>query len=284
MRFIQLVLRGIGQVMFQNNIYSGILFLIGVFYNYWLLGLATLLGTITSTYTAQFLKYPKEDIENGLYGFNGALTGIAVLCFFEISLSAVVALIIASFLSSLLMNLLSKFTQPFTAPFVLITWVVLFLFITVFNFPFAISSESTASTVNILIASSNSFGQVMFQENVITGLCFLVGILINDKLLAMIAMYAAVVGSLTGWIFSDSVSTVNAGLMGYNAILCAIALTGKKWTDFLWITFAIILSTLLNIGLSMTDIITLTIPFVITTWGVLKFKKTTYLKTHLDQR
>lgn len=32
MRFTQTILRGIGQVMFQNNVYSGILFLGGIFY------------------------------------------------------------------------------------------------------------------------------------------------------------------------------------------------------------------------------------------------------------
>ncbi len=82
MRFIQTILRGIGQVMFQNNIYSGILFLGGIFYNSWLLGVAAVLGTIISTAAAQILKYPKQDIQNGLYGFNGTLTGIAVFCFF----------------------------------------------------------------------------------------------------------------------------------------------------------------------------------------------------------
>jgi len=60
--------------------------------------------------------------------------------------------------------------------------------------------------------------------------------------------------------------------MGYNAILCAIALTGKSWQDFLWITMAIILSTLLNIGLGLTGIITLTAPFVLVTWVVWKLK------------
>ncbi|WP_255365504.1 urea transporter [Bizionia sp. APA-3] len=56
----------------------GLLFLIGIFYNAWLFGLAALFGTIISTVTAHVLKYPKDDIKNGLYGFNGTLTGIAV--------------------------------------------------------------------------------------------------------------------------------------------------------------------------------------------------------------
>lgn len=272
MRFIQSIFRGIGQVMFQNNIYSGILFLGGIFYNSWLLGLAALFGTIISTVTAQILKYPKEDIQNGLYGFNGTLTGIAVLCFFEVNIVTILALILGSVLSTLLMKLLQKLTPPFTAPFVLTSWFLIYSLLFIFNFSLLSSPETTENTINMLTALSNSFGQVMLQENVVTGLLFLLGILVNNKLMAAYALYAAVLGSLTGWLFLESISSINAGLMGYNAILCAIALTGKQ-NDFLWITVAIILSTILNIGLAMTGIITLTAPFVLTTWAVLKLKK-----------
>lgn len=273
MKITQNILRGIGQVMFQNNVYSGILFLGGIFYNSWLLGLAALFGTIISTATAQILKYPKEDIQNGLYGFNGTLTGIAVLCFFEVNIVTILALILGSALSTLLMKLLQKLTPPFTAPFVLISWFLIYSLLFIFNFSLLSSPEATENTINMLTALSNSFGQVMLQENVITGLFFLLGILVNNKLMAAYALYAAVLGSLTGWLFLESISSINAGLMGYNAILCAIALTGKKRNDFLWITIAIILSTILNIGLAMTGIITLTAPFVIVTWIILELKK-----------
>lgn len=273
MKFIQSILRGIGQVMFQNNIYSGILFLGGIFYNSWLLGLAALSGTIISTGFAQILRYPKEDIQNGLYGFNGTLTGIAVLCFFEVNLVTVLALILGAVLSTLVMRFLKKIIPPLTAPFVMVTWFVIYSLLFVFNFPLLSSSAPPENTIDILTALSNSFGQVMFQENIITGLFFLLAIFVNNKLMAIYAVYAAVLGALTGWLFSAPIATINAGLTGYNAILCAIALTGKRWNDFLWITIAIILSTLLNIGMAMTGIITLTAPFVLATWGILKLKK-----------
>ncbi|HTN68790.1 MAG TPA: urea transporter [Dysgonamonadaceae bacterium] len=275
---MQKYLRGIGQVMFQNNIYSGILFLGGIFYNSWQLGLAALFGTIISTTTARILKYPKEDTQNGLYGFNGTLTGIAVLCFFEINAATILAIIIGAALSTFIMHYLKKITPPFTAPFVIATWFVIYSLLFVFKFPLLSSSELTGNVINILSASSNSLGQVMFQKNVITGLFFLLAIFINNKMMAVYAVYAAVLGSLTGLLFLAPISVVNEGLMGYNAILCAIALTGKRWKDFLWITIAIILSTLLNIGLAMTGIITLTAPFVVTTWVVLKMMKIEKLK------
>jgi len=125
MNFIKIILRGVGQVMFQNNIYSGILFLIGIFYNSWLLGLVAALGTIISTSSAQIFKYPKEDIKNGLYGFNGTLTGIAVPTFFELNIYSVSMLIFGAILSTYLMKFLKNIIPPFTAPFVIATWIVI---------------------------------------------------------------------------------------------------------------------------------------------------------------
>lgn len=90
--------------------------------------------------------------------------------------------------------------------------------------------------------------------------------------MAIYAIYASILGALTGWVLDEPISKINAGLMGYNAILCAIAVAGKNWRDFLWITIAIILSTLINIRLGVTELITLTAPFVLATWSVLIVK------------
>ncbi|MCG2430410.1 urea transporter [Aequorivita xiaoshiensis] len=228
MKFIDSILRGIGQVIFQNNIFSGLLFIIGIFYNSWLMGLAALVGTVISTVTAQYLKYSEDDIKNGLYGFNGTLTGIAVLCFFELNLITATALVLGSVLSTLVMNFLKKRIPPFTSPFVIITWLLIYTLLLVFQYPLISYSPISDTTFNFVAAVSNSFGQVMFQENIITGLFFLLAISVNNKLMAAYAIYAAVLGSLTALILSESATSINAGLMGYNAILCSIALFGKK--------------------------------------------------------
>ena len=273
MRFIETILRGIGQVMFQNNMCSGILFLGGIFYNSWLLGIGAVLGTLISTAAAQILKYPKEDIQNGLYGFNGTLTGIAVFCFFEVNLMTVSALVLGAFLSTLLSQFLKKLISPFTAPFVIVTWFLIYSLLFLFQIPLLSATVQPETNLQISGALANSFGQVMFQENVITGILFLLAIFINNKLMALYALFAAVLGSLSGWVFGESLDHINSGLMGYNAILCAIALYGKKRSDFLWITGAIILSTFLNIVLAKTGIITLTAPFVLATWIILTLQK-----------
>ena len=75
--------RGIGQVMFQNNALSGLLMLVGIFLNSWQLGVLAVGGNIISTLAACISGYGRDDIKNGLYGFNGTLIGIAVGVFMQ---------------------------------------------------------------------------------------------------------------------------------------------------------------------------------------------------------
>lgn len=272
MNYIQSILRSMGQIMFQNNIWSGLLFLTGIFYNSWLLGLAALLGTIISISTAQILKYPKEDIENGLYGFNGALSGIALWYFFGFNATTLFAVIISIVLTTVLFHYLKKVIPPFTAPFIIISWIALYFLLHVFEFPLIHSSAPAQNTFDLFSATIKSFGQVMFQENLITGAFFLLAIVVNSRSSAIYGLYAAVLGSLIGLLLKEPVSAVNAGLMGYNAILCAIALAGNKQSRFLWISIATILSVILNIGFAESGIIALTAPFVLSTWIILKLQ------------
>ncbi|MGH2644158.1 MAG: urea transporter [Chitinophagaceae bacterium] len=272
-KYIQTIFRGIGQVMFQNNGYSGILFLFGIFYNSWILGLAALFGTIISTASAMLLKYSGEDIQNGLYGFNGALTGIALLFYFKPDLTMVFVLIIGAFCSSPVMHILKKILPPFTAPFVIVTWILMSILVFFFNLKLLSGSGLPVEKLSVFAATANGFGQVMFQKNIVTGLFFLLAIFVNSKFAGLYALYASLLGFLIGWLLFVPVSVLNSGLMGYNGILCAIALTGTKRSDFGWISLAVLLSVLLNIGLAKLGIITLTAPFVLSAWSVLAIKK-----------
>ena len=75
------MLRGIGQVVFQNNPISGAVILAGIFYNSWIYGTVCLVGTIISTLTALLFRADKGMIKDGLFGFNGALIAIALVAY-----------------------------------------------------------------------------------------------------------------------------------------------------------------------------------------------------------
>lgn len=271
--FTTTILRGVGQVMLQNNALTGLLFLVGIFYNSWLMGLGAIAGNMIGTLSARLLKYSDEDIKNGLYGFNGTLVGIALLFFFEINIYTAAAIIIGAGLSTIIMHAMKRIVPALTAPFVVSTWIVM-LGITLFHLaPFLLSSAPQSSSFNLFSTISLGFGQVMLQDSVITGLLFLLAILVNSRTAAIYALYGSLLGGLFAILLALPLNAINIGLFGYNAVLCGIALGTKKWNGFISATGAMLLSVMLNYGLDKIGIITLTAPFVIATWAVLLVKK-----------
>ena len=78
-----IVLKGLGQIMLQENAVTGLLFLIGIFYGSFTMGAAALLAVVCGTTTALLLKYEKSEIDKGLYGFSAALVGVAAILFLK---------------------------------------------------------------------------------------------------------------------------------------------------------------------------------------------------------
>src|SRR6266700_3050856 len=86
--FVDTLLRGTGPVMFQNNPITGLLFLIGIFYNSYQFGIAAVIGLLASTITAMLLGADRNLIRAGLFGFNGVLVGIGLAFFLQLQWSA----------------------------------------------------------------------------------------------------------------------------------------------------------------------------------------------------
>lgn len=178
--------RGIGQVMFQNNALSGLFMLIGIFLNSWQMGILAVCGNIISTLTAHFSGYKYDDIKNGLYGFNGTLVGIAVGVFLQLSVGSLIMLIIASALSTWIAYFFNqqRLIPGFTAPFILAVWGMLGVCSWLIPDLLSVSYTviDTTQNINYFQAFCLGIGQVMFQGNtILSGLCFLIGILINSR-------------------------------------------------------------------------------------------------------
>lgn len=270
--YIKTTLRGVGQVMLQNNALTGLLILAGIFYNSWLMGFGAIAGNIISTISAKFFKYSDEDIKNGLYGFNGTLVGIAIWFFFDVNIFTFLAIVVGSVLSTFIMQVMKKRIPAFTAPFVISTWIVMIGITLLRLTPFLTASLPQDSSLNLFSVISMGIGQVMFQGSIITGILFLLAIFVNSRSAAIYALYGSLLGGLFATLLSLPLAMINIGLFGYNAVLCGIALGVKKWNGFMLATFAIILSVLLNYWLGTVRVITLTAPFVIATWAVLLIK------------
>ena len=269
--------RGIGQVMFQNNALSGLLMLIGIFLNSWQMGILAISGNIISTLTAYFSGYGRDDIKDGLYGFNGTLVGIAVGVFMELSIGSLLLMAVASCVSTWISRLfnLQRSLPGFTAPFILSVWGLLG-FCTWIMPDILLASDAVNDIIqgiNYFQAFSFGIGQVMFQGNIWTGLLFLVGILVNSRTAAFYTVIGAFLPILLAVLPGIDAETLNMGLMGYNGVLCAIALGGTSWKNGVWAGCSVLLSTVLQIlGMSL-GITTLTAPFVISVWIILMIQK-----------
>lgn len=272
--YIKIILRGFSQVMLQNNIATGALFLLGIVYNYWVLALGALLGNIISTGFAYLLKIKKEDIEQRLYGFNGVLVGIALFFFFQINWLLIILVILGSALSTVIMQFMfNKKLFPYTFPFVLSTWILL-LIIKLFNLVPTVASSSVVETkLNILSALSQGVGQVMLQGNIITGIIFLIAIFVSSKKAGLLAFLGTLLGLTVAYACSWPMNLINIGIFGYNAVLCGIGFNFEKRIAVLYAVIAIILSIFIVESFIAAGLTALTAPFVFAMWLVIGLQK-----------
>jgi urea transporter len=284
------VVRGIAQVMFQNNTYTGILILAGIFVNSLVFGAAALLGTVVATVTAMLLSVDRSTVKAGLFGFNGTLTGIALTFFLKPEpltwLYVIFASACCSVVMAALLNLLSKWETPaLTAPFVFTTWFFLLAsyrfsrlhatpFLPTAGLPSPLGGQGIVGGLTILEGFFKGVSEVYFQDNLVTGAIFLIALVVNSR----ISFAAAVVGSLGGLLvglgLGASEQTLRLGLFGFNPVLTAIALGGifyvLDWKSGLYALFATattaVIFAALAIALAPLGIPGLTGPFVFTTW------------------
>jgi urea transporter len=297
---VDTLLRGVGQVMFQNNPLTGLLFLVGIFVNSLKFGGAALLGVAASTLVAYLLGADRGLIRNGLFGFNGVLVGIGLAFFLEFDSLLAVYIVLGAVVSTIVMmalaNLLSPWDMPaLTAPFVLTAWLLLF---GVYQFahirpspliaPVPLQPQAVVQTelrelatgtggltlVNLAHALFRGVGEVMFQDNLLTGVIFLVAILVNSRISAAFAALGSMVAVLMALTLGAGGVAVYHGLYGFNAVLCAIALGGLffvlTWKSAVYALLAAVFSVpvfaAIAVLVSPIGMPALTAPFVLTTW------------------
>ncbi|SHM59319.1 urea transporter [Chitinophaga jiangningensis] len=271
---IAAVPRGVGQIMLQGNVWTGLLFLIGIFYDSVTMGVGALLATAIGTGVAVLLKYPPEEIAQGLYGFSAALVGVALTFYFEAQPVIWVALVIGSALAAIFQHALIKRNIPgFTLPFIVITWVFLFLFRHLYMVPPSSEVTATLPVYQDFTVSTHGFGEVIFQGSMTAGLLFFLGVFVSSPISALYGMAASVVGAYISMQFAEPMDDVHMGLFSFNAVLCAITFAGNRKRDGLYVLVSVVLAVLIDVGMLMLDMTVLTFPFVLASWLTLLIKK-----------
>lgn len=288
--FSDCVLRGVGQVMLQNNSYAGLFFLIGIFYNSPLFGAAVLLGTVVSTATAMLLGVDRAQVRAGLFGFNGGLVAIALLYFLQPDALTWGCVIFAAACSAIVMaaffTLMSAWKIPaLTAPFV---FVALCFFLATARFgrlhsthllptaglPKAVSVEGVVTISTVVEGLFNGIAQVFFQGNLVTGILFAVGLMVGSRRAGAAAMAGSLTGLLVAWGMGAAEPAIRSGAFGFNSVLVAIALGSVFFVldrfAFVYALLAASVTAVVFAGVSAAleplGIPALTLPFVLVTW------------------
>ena len=279
---VRAVLRGVGQIFFQENALTGAFCVAGIAVSSPPMAAAAIAGSTIGMATARVLRFDEAEVNAGIYSFNATMVGIATLFFFRPG-AASIALLVISCVAALVTRLLRALlpVPTFTSPFFLTTWAIYFLGPALGAV--GVEPEGRPVAAGFVEAVAHGISQALFQANVWTGILCIVGIALSDWRHAS----WAVVGSIVGIMVANYHVTTAAraldperlieralsenialGLYSYNTILPAIALF--RWTRSLMPPLlGILLSVPLTELVPMLGLPALSAPNVVATWLVL---------------
>jgi urea transporter len=295
LRFVDINLRGIGQVMFQNNPLTGALFLVAISWGSYADGaphvaLAGLLAVVLATLTAQWLCVDKEPLYSGLYGYNGILVGLALATFLAPNALMWAYVVLGAIVSVVVMlgtaNVTKTWGGALTFPFVLTTWLLLLAtygfsglagaslpvgrVVTAFQ-PYVGSPLNLSNLAQGILLS---ISQVFLKGNGVAALILVAGLAVNSLAAAAFALAGAIPAVLTAHLFGAESDLITGGLLGFSPILTAIAI-GTVFYQPSWrvavyaavaTVFTVVAQAALNVALTPFAIPALTAPFVLVTW------------------
>ena len=289
-RPLRVILRGVGQVFFCCNAVTGAIFLLALFIGGVTAGAAAAVGVISSTAAAYLLGFSEDDIDAGLYGFNGTLVGPCLFLFLEHSPQLWLYVVLASILSSIVLAALMRILQPHnvpasTSPFVLTCWMFLLAVYAFDSFsrgpvlpppgiPSVVTGVGMLPADIWFTALTKGVAEVMFADSVIVGILFLTGIAIVSLRGALMAVGGTIVGVVVPLLLGANQGMIEMGLYSFNPVLTMMAVgwvflkpTGRS---AMLAVLAGILTVVCQAGLAnfLTPIglPTLTFPFVLVMW------------------
>jgi urea transporter len=264
---LRTLLRSFGQIVLQPNAFTGACLLAA-----WLvcdprLACAALIGAIAANIGAVLAGYREDDTRDGLHGFNGALAGLAAYTFVADEATAAALAILAGISTAWLLQPWSRWLRArglgvYSSPCLIVTWLWLPLVK-------AGSAASPAAHVAILAPFPSGvlagLAQTGFACGAVSGLLVLTGIAASSRRHALWALAGSAIAGGAHTLLGANATAFDAGLMGFNGALTAIALAESAWGAVLG---GILLSVVLQQLAGHFGLPVMTAPFVAATWTV----------------
>lgn len=293
-QFPRTTLRGVGQVMFQDNMWTGLLFLCGIFWGAYeegfpLVAWGALAGVLSSTLAGYILNLPDQKGAQGLWGFNGALVGCAFPTFLGETWAMWVALVLCAAMTtwvrSGLDNIMGKWgVSSLTFPFVISTYVFLLAAryfsgmpptnLSTPELPTMGSPEINLHFFDLVTYWLKGISQVFLIDSWVTGIFFLAALAVSSRRACIWAAIASALSLFIAICWHGPGHDISQGLYGFSAVLTGIAL-GATFCNFSWrasiwcvlgIVATVFVQAAMNAFFSPMGLPTLTGPFCITTW------------------
>jgi len=294
LRFVDTNLRGAGQVMFQNNPLTGLLFIIGIGWGAFASGtgvvaIGAAIGLVVATATAIGMNVDATSLRSGLFGYNGVLVGAALPTFLQINATMWCVLIFAAAASVVVMLAIANVVKTWsvsalTAPFVLTTWLFLLASYALAGLPEsglphpglpqAVGPGAGLGIDSMVTASLRGISQVFLIGNVVTGCAFVLALAVNSVWAAVAAVIGATIAAIVASATGANPQLVVDGLFGFSPVLTAVAVAtvfyspGPRVIGYAvaGAIFTVFAQAALDVALRPLGIPTLTAPFVLATW------------------
>ncbi len=135
----------------------------------------------------------------------------------------------------------------------------------------ALSSRTGDIPIPILVLF-RGIGQVFFQENALTGVCFALGIAVSSPLMAVGAIVGSAIGWATARVLKFDESEVLGGIFGFNSALVGIAtfffFRSGAASVALLVVGCVVAALVTRLMRRYVPFPTYTTPFVVTTWAL----------------
>jgi urea transporter len=264
---LRTLLRSLGQIVLQPNALTGACLLAA-----WLVAdprfaCAALMGAVAANVSAVLAGYRDDDTRVGLHGFNGALAGLAAFSLISDSASATAVAILAATATAWLMGPWSQWLRArglscLSSPCLIVTWLWLPMV------PSGARSASIAGPHVLGIAHWTGgvlagFAQTGFASGPLAGLLVLGGIAAASRRHAQWALTGAALASGAHLLLGASPRSFDAGLLGFNGALTALALVESGVLSMLG---GVAVSIVLQAVALHFDWPAMTAPFVLATW------------------
>lgn len=156
---------------------------------------------------------------------------------------------------------------PFTAPYILTGWVILLI---AGGLQLSLPPLPTGTEIDqFYTAVARGIGQVVFQDNALSGILCLAGLLCYSRLAAMWTLIASATGVFIAGILGFPEHLINNGSYSYNAVLAGIALAAHFPRRFILPLLGIGISILLMRGFQLAEVPAFTAPFVLASWLII---------------